>query len=542
MNWIRILLRQDAWRGQALSSFFALWTVFYMLRAHLPYIRLPNEQNIDEGYLLAIGQRMLAGKWLPFVDGVAHSGPLFLFSGAPLAALGEFSWLPIRIVAALSFATMCALTWLAGRLSGHPVAGAIGALSIPLFMIFRWLPLDGLAYNAEVPVNLFILGSLCCVAKVRTAPGKSALRWALGAGLLAAFAGLSKQIGVMQAGVIAAAQVLIVFGVAQHSSDKRRLLAYFALGAVVPGILVLLWFFAHGALKDFWYYVVTYNKDIYMHFATTSRLELFGRWLVARPIETVAGVALVSWGFARALALCGEAGFRNDIASGWFPLTLCGLAITGVIGARASQREFEHYYNIAVPWFGLLTGLIAEAAVGAAHGRWATLGRVALFAPLVAIFEVMWAYKAQNLLGWTGRDLAPLASVPLVPKVCEQVQKHTPEGQPTFVWGFRPGLYVSCQRRPASRFVFSTMVAGYVPWNGLYSKELDDRLTVPGSRELLLAELEATKPQIIVDDGHWSLHGRPMTRYDLFATYLATHYKRIGEVEKMLVYLRKDPG
>lgn len=525
--------------GKAAAGVFAFWSAAYVLKAHLPYILHANEQNIDEGYLLAIGQRMLEGRLLPFVDGVAHSGPLFLLSAAPIAAMGEFSWLPIRIVAAACFVAMSGLTWLVGRQAGHPVAGAIGAASLPLFCVLRSAPFDGMAYNAEVPVNLFILGSLCCLAALSTSTGRLSSRWAVAVGFLAALAGLSKQIGILQSSVLGAAFLLVVTGSPRADWKKLRLAVGFGVGAAAPCIVLLAWYLVNGAVSDLWYYVVTYNSDIYMHFATTSRLELFGRWLFEKPTETAAGIGVVSWGLANTLLRSSTPeGLRPS--RGWFPATLCGLAITGIIGARASQRDFDHYYNIAVPWFGLLVGLIGESAIAGLRGRWGVVGRVVLLAPIVICFEVMWAYKSRNLLGWTGRNVAPLAAVSPAPRVCEVIQQHTPEGRPTFVWGFRPGLHVSCKRRPASRFVFSTVVSGYVPWHTASTKVDEDRLTVPGSRELLISELEAAKPPIIVDDGNWSLHGRPMSRYEILAQYVASHYRLISDVDGMLIYLRRD--
>ena len=97
-------IRIGASMGALPAWLFALWAMLMVLRVHAPYIAQPSEQSLDEGYLLAIGQLMRHGRMLPFVDGVAHTGPMFLLTGALISALGEFSWLPIRVAAAIGFA------------------------------------------------------------------------------------------------------------------------------------------------------------------------------------------------------------------------------------------------------------------------------------------------------------------------------------------------------------------------------------------------------------------------------------------------------
>ena len=85
MGWLRRATEQLKCLDLAVWL-FALWSVTLVLRGHLPYILHPFENNVDEGYAMAIGQRMLHGHMLPFVDGVAHSGPMFMFSSAFIAA------------------------------------------------------------------------------------------------------------------------------------------------------------------------------------------------------------------------------------------------------------------------------------------------------------------------------------------------------------------------------------------------------------------------------------------------------------------------
>jgi hypothetical protein len=118
------------------------------------------------------------------------------------------------------------------------------------------------------------------------------------------------------------------------------------------------------------------------------------------------------------------------------------------------------------------------------------------------------------------------------------IQAHTKPSQRLFVWGFRGQLYVSCARRPASRYVFTSFVAGFVPWFFNSTLEEENSHVVPGARDILLRELEQTKPPVIVDAGY-SLAGRYMTRYPELARYLYDHYTLLNVVGNEFVYLRK---
>lgn len=530
---------------------FALWSVSIALRGHLPYIRHPYEHNVDEGYLLAIGNRMLHGHMLPFVDGVAHSGPVFLYTGALIASFNEYSWVPIRIAAATSAVGMTALTFLCGRAAGYPLAGAIASLATPIFGLLRFSPMDGVAYNAEAPVNLFMLASLTCamhgLGSTDRVADRARVRWLAFAGLFASCAALSKQIGGLQAAAIAAGVLALALGHPTLSRAERwRVLAWFCGAAAVPAVLILGWFALNGALHDLYYYVVTYNRDIYMHhLRDVSRSLDYRQWIDARPLEVGLTVAALAWGLAQVwVARSSATSFREALWKASFPLTVTLLALAGIIGSRASFRDFDHYYWIAVPWFGLLVGLLAEKSAPALReaSRLQQLGYCAsLLVPLVIFSEVAWSMRSSHLYGWAGqpRVMAALNDHDREPAPCRLIREHTSPDDAIFIWGFRAELYVSCKRRPATRYVFTTFVAGYVPWNDRSTKEEEDALSVPGSRAILLAELEANKPPIIVD-AFRSMGYRSITRYPEFATYLAFHYRVLDVIDGEAIYVRKS--
>jgi hypothetical protein len=520
------------------------WLAWFTMRGHLPYIRHPGQHSADEGYLLAVGMRMLQGHMLPYVDGVAHTGPLFLYSGALLAAFGPFSWVPVRVVAGVTYALMPVLLFAVGREARRPLAGALAGLPIPIYTLLRWWPTDGIAYNAETPVILCTLGALFCMLRgVWRTDREASSAWCAAAGAFTVGIALSKQVGALQALVVGLGFLVALFA-RDGLTFKRRLvlLAYFGAAALLPAVALVGWLALHGALKDAYFYLVTYNREVYMfHLRNEEVPKLWRAWLEGASMEVTLLIGALSWGLAQGvIAQAGSSRWREMARGALFPLLMTGLTATGIIGARASQRDFAHYYLMAMPWIGMLLGMIVEQSLARARAGWlAFAARVVLLLPIWYAVELVWDTRGDQLHGWSDQvhNLVPVAIHDQMPRACTLVRAHSTRADKLFVWGFRPELYVSCKRWPASRFVFTTFVSGFVPWNYASSREEENSLAVPGSRALLISELEATKPPVIVD-APLSMGGRSMTWYPETNAYLLEHYKLLSSEFDAAVWLR----
>jgi hypothetical protein len=263
-------------------------------------------------------------------------------------------------------------------------------------------------------------------------------------------------------------------------------------------------------------------------------------WILNR--ATLLGIAtpMVLWGVTRPIFAAHR---LRDLARAWdehgFVTTVALGALATIAISNAALRDFMHYYVQVVPWAGLLLGLVIEAALGSRVGLGrvrACIVRLAIVVPAMLLVANGWAwrvreYNAKHKKWWPDRrDSA----------VCTYVRAHSERTDKLFVWGFMPELYAECERRPASRYVFTTFVAGLVPWFDK-SVEEEDRLAVPGSRKQLLADLEATEPPVIVDAAK-TMSNRPMKRYEVLAKYLDEHYCPVGPHGGHEVYLRKKSG
>jgi hypothetical protein len=521
-----------------------------VVRVHWPYLALPSEQSVDEGYVLAVGQRMLHGRMLPFVDGVAHSGPLFLVSGALIAMFDQFSWLPVRIAGLLGFATTAALAFACGRQAGRPMAGAIAAAAVPFYATLRMLPFDGIAYNAELPAMVFALASLFAALRALGDEQRPpALGWLVAAGLFTSCGALSKQVAALL--VLPVAAYVLVALLSRDELGRRRrlqLLLAYSGAALLPLLLLLARYGAAGALHELYYYVVAYNSGPYMSiFGEVSLLTVYKEWVAYRPLELALCLVAVSGGFAQLFAArAAERSWLRALRRSSFDLTVTLMAIGGLMAAKASRRDFDHYYLMVVPGFGLLLGTLLERALdswGATRAAsYSVAYRALLLAPLVLIGELTWNNRARNLTAWSTQHMriTDLATAHAEPPVCQFIREHSAPADYLFVWGFRPQLYVSCARLPATRFVFTTFVAGHVPLAN-DPVEVEDTLTVPGSRELLMAELQQTKPPVIVDSAR-TLAMRSLRRYPELWRYVDQHYLSAGVVGDDEVFLRRPEG
>lgn len=319
-------------------------------------------------------------------------------------------------------------------------------------------------------------------------------------------------------------------------------MAYFA-GLLTPPLLVVLLYAAVGELHALIYWTITYNRAVYMSpfpaeviARTTEKLFRNHLALFGAVVPIAVGAVVLPLFRARSLREV----FANWDADPFVPTTALSAA-AGLIGAHAAMRGFGHYYVQVVPWAGLLVGAMVEDALRRQCRR-TSAGR--FLAELTVLGMTAW-------LTWFGvdrvvrdyrrsRDSAGFQD-PRNDSVCKLFQAYSKPEDHVFIWGFVPSFYTSCARKPASRFVYTTMVAGVVPWFTSATVEEDDLLAVPNSREQLIQDLEDTKPPIILDWGS-SIGNRPMRRYAILARYLNTHYCLVQTVNAVDTYFRRPPN
>lgn len=453
--------------------------------------------GFDERYLAPFGLRMLDGGSLPYVDAVSHRGPLLYWMVELFQRIvGPFEWAALRWLSLVATVLTMAACFTVGLVARKPIAGAIGALLFGYVTTCVLEPGAGLGVNGELVAGPFAVGALALVAWgiERSGPRTSLLWLALG-GFAAGCAGLAKQTSLAMIAPLA-----IWVGLA--SSGRERSIAR-ALSALIGGWLLpmgatLVVYAARGHLSTFWYWYASYNARIYMEpYPRSSDARIIFDYLNEYPFLVLAILFPMAMGIIRPLAALGSLSFKDLVRSGsreGLEATVAWLAAFAMLAACLPLRFWPHYFVTAIPFLGLLAGLLIERF----------LGRSSHSSQLVAQ-----ALVVLGLLGWTGFGHAQrLESLNeqrrtkghYIDKrsnaVCSAVEAHAKPHDRIFIWGFDGDFYIDCRRRPASRFVFTTFVAGVVP---PFWKEAKPTRIVPGAPELLEADLRATKPPLILD-------------------------------------------
>jgi len=450
----------------------------------------------DERYLAPFGLRMIDGASLPYVDAVSHRGPLLYWMVELFQrVIGPFEWAALRWLSLVFTGLTIAACFAVGVVTRRPMAGAIGALVFAYLVTCVLEVGAGIGANGELVASPFAVAALAFVGwgLERSSPRWSPLWLALG-GASAACAGLAKQTS-----VVTIVPLFVWVGLSAWGNRRSVLrgLASLVGGWLLPLLATVGVYAARGHLSTFWYWFASYNARIYMEpYPRGEDLRIVVEHLNQHPL-VVLGI-LVPIAIAGVLPLASSASLSPrelartcnlhglEVAVAW------ATALT-LIAACLPLRFWPHYFVSAFPFVGLLAGLLVEGFVG----RGSTPSRLMAHALVASVLCAWFAYghtqrlaalDMQRKLGhYRGRGSN---------EICDAVQAHSKPGDRVFIWGFDGDFYIDCKRKPASRFVFTTFVAGVVP---PFWKEAKPSRIAPGAPELLEADLRATKPPLILD-------------------------------------------
>lgn len=230
------------------------------------------------------------------------------------------------------------------------------------------------------------------------------------------------------------------------------------------------------------------------------------------------------------VTLLGLVGVRRAVGPGGAsvaPFALVALAGLGL--ACVGLRFFEHYFLFLLPGLAALGALrLVEATDDLARPaqrlrRWAS-------ALLVVVVLVAAQREARLLLhhlpGFAAGHGPDPQRVPRLERAGRRVPAAlAPEGTPIFVPGWRPELYLTARRAPASRFTSN------------------DLLMVPSQR--WLSDLDARPPSVVVLCGEEGLAPEDADPFALGKRYPALRawldargYHPVEEVEGVLLLAR----
>ncbi|MFO0559457.1 MAG: hypothetical protein U0269_15680 [Polyangiales bacterium] len=489
----------------------------------------------DEGYIAAMALRMIRGHWLPYVDGVSQRGPLlYWLSALFIRAGGIWTWMPMRVLGALLAFAQVALTYALARTIAGRLAAALSATIVTYLLCFELIPWDGLGVNGEPLGSVFALAATLALARAQLGDGTDRRRRALlvASGALSACAALSKQMFLAHALPLAAwAWLGPPSGAVERDARVRRAETLrFALGFLGPFALVLSVYALSSNLGRFVYYFQRYGREIFMDPVNMTSIREAFRPQIERSLTLVllvllAWAALVAKGVDRSRPLADRARV--------VPLVLCAHALLGFAGALFTTRFFGHYFVQVIPWIALVIAvLFARTDEGRSARHWLVVA-AALVALGVGVFA-----RGRQIHRW--RESDRWFQDPSDDPISRYVRENSRPDQTVFVWGFRAETYLSAERWPASRYVYTVYPAGVVPWFSATRQEMERRV-VPGSREELLQDLERERPELLVDAGRTMLD-QYMYNYPVFRRFIDQHYCFVRYVDGEPIYRRRREG
>ena len=496
------------------------WGTLALVAATL-FLRWPSFSrpiwNLDEANTCVEAEHIRAGGVL-YREVVDTRTPLLVYLlAAEAAVIGDWNMPGQHAALAIMLGLTAMLLWRTAARFGSGGAGTWAAAVFTVLQVVLLAEIDAFTVNTEWFVVFFSAVGFWLLAHAWSRP-KGGL--ALLAGMSFGLSYLTKQPGLFDFG---AAVVWIALFIAFDGSarrDRLRELVALAAGflAVVGG--ALLYFAAHGALRDYLFYAWTYSTRYYLPEVSTLdraialRMPFRLAWINAPLIGAgvVIGAGLLLPGLVRSL--------RARLAGQELPLLALGWTASGVLGSGLSGREYGHYAIQVLPGFSLLCGWALNAGwsrARAASAAWrAVIWRGLVLLPL-AVGAVQYGLRLRHL------NQGPSLEKP----VGEVVRAYTAPADRIITWGFYPEMNYESQRLSASRFVFSNFLTGLIPWTNLDPNKDTAYAIIPGAWEQFWQDLDRHPPAVIVDSPHRGYVKYPLTRQTRLWAYIQAHYIEI---------------
>jgi hypothetical protein len=204
---------------------------------------------------------------------------------------------------------------------------------------------------------------------------------------------------------------------------------------------------------------------------------------------------------------------------------LCGLVIVSAIGVAAGERFYPHYYIQLLPPLASLAAWPSAAIwrAPAEAGRWISAKTMG---PWMAVTTV--GFLIANTAGIVAGERPTQAGIYL--------WQHADQDARLFVWGQSPRVYIDAGLRPASRYIATFPLTGY-----LFGPSIDSdtrQRIVPGAWDNLWSDFAAHSPDFIVDTEMGADRRYAVAAFPEMAQFLAEDYRIVVQTADGEVYER----
>ena len=475
--------------------------------------RLPSvlqSRPIDDETVYSVVANEIVDGGRPYVDAIERKPPLLFWTyAAVFKTAGKFNWAALHTAAVLwVLLTMAGLSVLARR-GFNAETGLVAAL---LYAIYQpWGIWKNLAFNGEVLMNLPLVWAWAIGLGWRRLRSHQQL---LGAGALLGAGFLLKQ---------PAAIAAVPLGVYLFHPRYRSGRGYTAADSLREGALLCAGFFGtlgaaaavlhrQGILQEAVYWTVTNHALEYVFWG--------------RGIENTLGfaVACVPLGAGALLSLRdGDLWTGRDAER----FALVGWLAVSAIGVMAGGRFYPHYYIQLIPPLAVLAAPY--------YAEWWRSRRITdawWWSPRISR-----AWLGVTVVVFFGIHCAGLWLTGNTTETGQYIRQHSSPDDRIFVWGQSPSIYLDARRRPASRYITTFPLTGYIFGPPMAGIDTRDRI-VPGAWSNFEQDLHAHPPAFIVDTEVDERARYPLAQFPVLARLVAERYRLVARTADGLIYRR----
>ena len=196
--------------------------------------------------------------------------------------------------------------------------------------------------------------------------------------------------------------------------------------------------------------------------------------------------------------------------------------LSGLAAVAAGFRFFGHYWLQVLPPLVVLTTPMVVSFAGKRQRR-AIIGVAIPAAVAFALLFVPGSFHDRP-------DATGLA---------EYVQENTGTDERVFIWGSFPEVLVEAERLPAGALVHTDFVTGRS--GGREDPEVTLEMATPGALEILMNDLRAHPPRLVVDTSTSSALGYsnyPMSLFPEVETFVTENYEYVTDIDGVSVWRR----
>lgn len=544
----RILLSQ--WFHILLSAL--IWGILYA--PFLPF----RIVHVDTSVYI-IGAKFVMNGFVPYLDFWDHKPPLVYFLYALVLKLfGSTRYSAINVLTLLFLSGTSAILYFVVRRLCATVAAFFAALLLPLISIII-ISLDALMPNTEIYMQLFSLLTVYFGYRAITEQRIDLGGWAgIAIGIAIGFKQPAGVILIMLCGTAG------VYGFMQKQPLRRTfwLIASFISGCSLVWIIITGYFLAHGALDEFWFEAFRFNTIYSSALPRSNKIrvlvELFSQMFEVVPYIMIPFIVAVMY------MMIGLCDFRRPFKQRFMYLFVLLWNLMDLAGMSTSGIFYSHYL---VQW---LTSVVVIMVVGLyelyrliSRREWILSVIFSCYAAflMVVIFTGFHADRLYRLWPFdsyhTIRSHVRHAEQKLgkkyyshpfyfdvnhiydIQNMVYTVKRYVAPDESLFIWGFMPEMYLMASRKPASRFLYNSLISGrFTGLGNIYLKNNapDLRNQQQKMQALLLSDLRRTSPPAIV------LTDYERNKFNMFFwDFLESHYTFYKDMgHRIELYLRND--